>query len=619
TLPASPGGIGTAVLPYPPFLAETVIDTGAPDNYGSLIEGYLTAPETGAYTFWLASDDEAQFYLNTDASDSLNPAKTNLICWVSGWSGSREWSKFPEQQSAPVTLQQGKTYFLRILHKEGTGGDHIVLGWQTPSGVLERPMPAWHFQPVRDTRWFENDVEIVLGPVLPKTPGDTSLYDGMLTVAYVNINLPQPVTYQWLKGTTPIANATNAYYLFRVNSADSFTEYSVRVNSGGTVYPAGPAQVPFVIPDKPSLVSAGPVPQNPTRLQVVFSEEVNPLTATNPASYTLTITNSNTTIPVQGATLAADGRTVTLATALLPVNGVYRLDVSNVQDMAAPANTMDPASTYFVLADGSISFRVYNAAYATDLPTLRTWSNTNSTTASYLWESFDDLRLITTNSYPWNLTPPRDNYTAQLIGYLTAPESGNYKFAMASDDHSILYLGTNDLRASKREICNYNGSTARWTLNAQSNQRSGDVYLEAGKRYYFEAVYRDGTGGDGITVAWQTPSMVASGQTLPTSNPGVQSETEPFIIPAQYVSPFSAYGNVFFRTNLAATVSAAESTRPVLRVTADGTLPYSYQWYKVAGGVTNPIAGATTPTYTLPFLRPADNGSSYFVVVTNNF
>ena len=100
-----------------------------------MIEGYLTAPETGNYTFWLSSDDEGQFFMNTDSSDPLNPSKTNLICWVPGYSGTREWDKFPEQQSVPVALEAGKTYYLKILQKEGTGGDYIVLGWQTPSGT----------------------------------------------------------------------------------------------------------------------------------------------------------------------------------------------------------------------------------------------------------------------------------------------------------------------------------------------------------------------------------------------------------------------------------------------------------------------------------------------------
>lgn len=63
-LPAENGGPSSLI---PPYLADT--GPGAQDLYGSLIEGYVTAPETGAYTFYIASDDESLFFLNSDSSD----------------------------------------------------------------------------------------------------------------------------------------------------------------------------------------------------------------------------------------------------------------------------------------------------------------------------------------------------------------------------------------------------------------------------------------------------------------------------------------------------------------------------------------------------------------------
>src|SRR6185369_10546168 len=64
------------------------------------------------------------------------------------------------------------------------------------------------------------------------------------------------------------------------------------------------------------------------------------------------------------------------------------------------------------------------------------------------------------------------------------------------------------------------------------NQQSSLIFLEAGQRYYIEAVYRDGTGGDGVSVFWQTPS----GPPLPTANASVQATTQPFLIPASNLS-----------------------------------------------------------------------------------
>jgi hypothetical protein len=263
---------------------------------------------------------------------------------------------------------------------------------------------------------------------------------------------------------------------------------------------------------------------------------------------------------------------------------------------------------------GAITYRTWDAM-PTDLAQLRTWSTTNSTAPSYINNLFVEERIINTNSFGWNLLPMTDFYMGQIIGYLTAPESGNYQFAIASDDHSILYLGTTDQRSSKREICNYNGSTGQWNLGAQANQRSAVIPLVAGQRYYFEAVWRDGTGGDGVTLAWYTPSMATAGAVWPPSPANNLAATLPYVIPAAYMSTFNTFGNVFLKTDLAASFSAAESTRPTLSVVADGTRPYAYQWYK--GGT--PISGATAASYMLPYIRQADNSATFSVVVFNNF
>jgi hypothetical protein len=100
--------------------------TNQADNYGQRIKGWLVAPETGLYTFWIASDDEGQLYLSTDD----NPANKVQIANVPGWSNSREWAKFPDnQQSAQISLVAGRAYYLEALMKEGGGGDNLALAW----------------------------------------------------------------------------------------------------------------------------------------------------------------------------------------------------------------------------------------------------------------------------------------------------------------------------------------------------------------------------------------------------------------------------------------------------------------------------------------------------------
>ena len=87
------------------------------DNYGTRVRGYVHPPSTGEYTFWISSDDNGELWLSTD-DNALNK---RLIASVSGWSGSEEWDKFPEQKSATIYLEAGKRYYIEALQKEGGG------------------------------------------------------------------------------------------------------------------------------------------------------------------------------------------------------------------------------------------------------------------------------------------------------------------------------------------------------------------------------------------------------------------------------------------------------------------------------------------------------------------
>jgi endoglucanase len=98
------------------------------DNYGARIRGYVHPPITGAYTFWLASDDGGELFLST----STNPASATRIAFVDSWTNPREWAKFPSQRSAAINLTAGQKYYIEVLHKEATGGDNVAVAWQGP-------------------------------------------------------------------------------------------------------------------------------------------------------------------------------------------------------------------------------------------------------------------------------------------------------------------------------------------------------------------------------------------------------------------------------------------------------------------------------------------------------
>jgi hypothetical protein len=127
---------GNANYPDNPTARETLDIFEGPvdwaDNYGSRLYGWLMPPESGDYTFWIATDDAGQLSLSTDA----DPANKVTIASVSGWVPSRDFDNTgggtggASQKSAAISLVKGKAYYIEALMKEGGGGDNIAVAWQ---------------------------------------------------------------------------------------------------------------------------------------------------------------------------------------------------------------------------------------------------------------------------------------------------------------------------------------------------------------------------------------------------------------------------------------------------------------------------------------------------------
>ena len=187
-------------LPSERLLLASGLETPAnyADNYGERIRGFITAPQTGAYVFWLSGDDDCRLQLSPDD----DPLKVVTIASVTGYTNSRQFDKFPSQQSAPVSLVAGRRYAINILHKEGTGGDHLAVRWRRPDNVVETPIPA----SVLSTDLGELHANFKIsgtGDTLQLTAPDGTVLDTSPSVA-----LPGNVSY----GRLPAAPATWAYF-----------------------------------------------------------------------------------------------------------------------------------------------------------------------------------------------------------------------------------------------------------------------------------------------------------------------------------------------------------------------------------------------------------------------
>ena len=122
-------------FPYNPTTSGTITEFDSPDlglaQYGGRIHGWLYAPVSGDYTFYLTSDDNGQLWLSTDE----DLANAQLIASESSYRTLYDWAASGEETSVPITLVGGKKYYISALWKEGTGGDHCAVGWKVPGAT----------------------------------------------------------------------------------------------------------------------------------------------------------------------------------------------------------------------------------------------------------------------------------------------------------------------------------------------------------------------------------------------------------------------------------------------------------------------------------------------------
>ncbi len=98
-----------------------------------------------------------------------------------------------------------------------------------------------------------------------------------------------------------------------------------------------------------------------------------------------------------------------------------------------------------------------------------------------------------------------DYYGQRARAILTPTVSGSYTFYLASDDQGELWISSNDSPLNKTRIVSHTGwsNAQEWTKNA--SQKSSSVMLNAGQRYYIEALMKENNGGDNLAVGWVVP------------------------------------------------------------------------------------------------------------------
>ena len=194
------------------------------------------------------------------------------------------------------------------------------------------------------------------------------------------------------------------------------------------------------------------------------------------------------------------------------------------------------------------------------------------------------------------------DFGQRIYGFLTPWETANYIFFIASDDQGELWLSTDESPANKMLVAR----EPEWTSSRDwsgTENRSAPIQLQAGRRYYVEALGKEGAGGDNLAV-----TAIKDGEALP--------ENGSLPLQGAFVGTFGVPGtDTVAISGEPQSVSTTVGRTATFLVTATSSAnPIVYQWQK--DGVN--MFKATAPMLTTPPLTAADTGTEYRCIVYVN-
>lgn len=94
-----------------------------------------------------------------------------------------------------------------------------------------------------------------------------------------------------------------------------------------------------------------------------------------------------------------------------------------------------------------------------------------------------------------------DEYGARYSALLSVPKSGEYTFWLAANDTAELWLSSDDQAGNLKKIAELTKSSGPKKFNVEG--KSAAIKLEAGKKYYLQALHKEQGRVDHLAVAWE--------------------------------------------------------------------------------------------------------------------
>jgi hypothetical protein len=575
---------------------EAPVNVGA--NFTTRLSGWYTPATSGQYVFFVASDDDGDLFLSTDAT----PANKKLIAQEAGWSGSRNWNGVGGAPSVPadkrsdtfaasewtpanqISLTAGTKYWLEAYAHEGGGGDNLAV----------------YIKKVGDPDPNTGDAPSLAGgrisaeapaATITTQPASGSVSENFPTTLTVAVSSMAGVSFQWQVNGVNIPGATNATYTFTPTLADSGKKYRVVVSQSttpATVINSNEATLTVTTDTTPpTIVSAGTMLDR-NGLVVVFNEPIGSGLGTA-GNYAI-----SGGVTVNSAEVLNDF-SVFLGTSAMTAGANLTLTISNVRDKATGGgNLVTPNTKAFTVISNPAGTQLSAVGYQR-FENTTTWDEFMTKLSSGAAAEVDGLLA--------NMEAPVDiaeTHGTRLRGYFVAPKTGNYVFYGHSDDRGAFYLSTDSDPANKKLIATepvWNGNRAWQTLDrrdatAPENRSStfrgsewpgggNNIKLIGGQKYYAEVLFLEGGGGDNGGLNF---SIVGDSTFAPPE------DGQPTRMVGTNVTWFGSAANFVFNFSMPASKVFKKGDTVSLEPIVTGPGTFTYQWFKNK----KPVAGATS-------------------------
>ena len=349
------------------YYNSSAMPTGNLENYGSRSSGFFTAPSSGFYRFFLTSDDNSQLYMNTNATDSANPAGKALIAFLNG--ARTYYTNNDASMSTNIYLSFGQRYYMEALQKEGTGGDYLAVAYRiVPDGAtipvqppgtaggtpnietIDKAFLSTYSDPAAANLFISGSLPSTLDVV------EDDLVTLQCSASVAPTNTPLYFVWQRYDAAntiwTNIPGITGTQYSFYASLAEDQAQIRLTISTIGHI--ANFVTRLSVAQDKvaPFIVYAGCL--DSTHILVRFNERVLPQYAGDVFNWQVNggaaIINSATLRTNLVAGVERDYLDQVILTLATPISGAFWVDAYGQYDWAVSMNSGDSTITGTVLA-----------------------------------------------------------------------------------------------------------------------------------------------------------------------------------------------------------------------------------------------------------------------------